>query len=42
MKGSEDYYRIRLGDYRLGLRIEEGTVSFIRCLHRKDVYKYFP
>ncbi|MDQ3021100.1 MAG: type II toxin-antitoxin system RelE/ParE family toxin [Bacteroidota bacterium] len=35
-------YRIRLGDYRLGILIEKDTVEFIRCLHRKDIYKYFP
>ncbi len=36
------YYRIRLGDYRLGLTIEDNTVSFIRFLHRREVYRYFP
>ncbi len=36
------YYRIRLGNYRLGLTIEDNTVSFIRLLHRRDVYRYFP
>ena len=36
------YYRIRLGDYRLGLTIEDDTVSFIRFLHRREVYRYFP
>ncbi len=36
------YYRIRLGNYRLGLTIEDNTVSFIRLLHRREVYRYFP
>lgn len=36
------YYRIRLGHYRLGLTIEDNTVSFIRLLHRREVYRYFP
>ena len=35
-------YRKRIGDYRIGLHIEENTVEFIRFLHRKDIYKYFP
>jgi len=35
-------YRKRISDYRIGLHIEEDTVEFIRFLHRKDIYKYFP
>ena len=42
LKGSNNFYRIRIGDFRLGLLIEDGVVEFIRCLHRKDIYKYFP
>ena len=42
LKGSDHYYRIRIGDYRLGLEIENETVIFIRCLHRKEVYQHFP
>ena len=42
LKGFQSYYRIRLGDYRIGLSIEETKVDFIRFLPRKDVYKYFP
>jgi mRNA interferase RelE/StbE len=36
------YYRIRIGDYRLGLQIEADTVTFVRFLHRRDIYRYFP
>ncbi len=36
------YYRIRLGNYRLGLTIEDNIVSLIRLLHRREVYRYFP
>ena len=42
MKGETCYYRIRLGDYRVGLRVDGDTVIFIRVLHRKEIYKYFP
>jgi mRNA interferase RelE/StbE len=42
LKGSNKYYRIRLGDYRIGIIIENDIVEFVRFLHRKDVYKYFP
>jgi mRNA interferase RelE/StbE len=36
------HYRLRLGDYRLGLVIEADTVTLVRILHRKDIYRYFP
>jgi mRNA interferase RelE/StbE len=42
LSGSDVYYRIRLGDYRVGLKIENDTVCFVRFLHRKDIYRYFP
>ena len=42
MKGENCYYRVRLGDYRIGLRVDGDTVIFIRVLHRKEIYKYFP
>jgi mRNA interferase RelE/StbE len=42
MRGSRDYYRIRIGDFRLGLKLEGDTLVFIRFLNRKDIYRYFP
>ena len=42
IRGTSSMYRIRIGDYRLGIIITESSVEFIRCLHRKDIYKYFP
>jgi mRNA interferase RelE/StbE len=43
IKGKKSsYYRIRIGDYRIGLRLRDKTVIFVRFLHRKDIYKYFP
>ncbi|MGK7920252.1 MAG: type II toxin-antitoxin system RelE/ParE family toxin [Trichodesmium sp.] len=42
LKGEENYYRIRVGDYRLGIKVNDGVVSFVRILHRKDIYRYFP
>ena len=41
LRGESDYYRIRLGDYRIGSKIEDDLVVFIRALHRKDIYRYF-
>ncbi|MGH7494515.1 MAG: type II toxin-antitoxin system RelE family toxin [bacterium] len=42
LKGGENYYRIRVGDYRIGLKQEQETVVFVRFLHRKEIYRYFP
>ncbi len=42
LKSSTTYYRIRIGDYRIGLRVEGETITLVRFLHRKDVYRYFP
>ncbi len=42
LKGEEEYYRIRVVDYRLGIKVNDGIVSFVRILHRKEIYRYFP
>lgn len=42
LSGYSDYYRIRIGDYRLGIRSDGETVTFIRFLHRRDIYRSFP
>ncbi len=42
LKGSKNGYRIRIGDYRIGLIIEKNAIVLIRFLHRSDIYKYFP
>ncbi|MFN0037079.1 MAG: type II toxin-antitoxin system RelE family toxin [Saprospiraceae bacterium] len=42
MEGHENYYRIRVSDYRIGVKIEEDVFVFMRVLHRKEIYRYFP
>jgi mRNA interferase RelE/StbE len=42
IKGHRLYYRIRTGDYRIGLKIEGDALTFMRILHRKDIYRHFP
>ena len=39
--GYDALYRIRLGDYRLGINIIENHI-LVRILHRKEIYKFFP
>jgi len=42
LKADGNYYRIRSGDYRIGLIIENDTIYFVRILHRNEIYRYFP
>lgn len=42
LKGAADYYRIRVGECRIGIILRNDEVVFIRVLHRKDIYRYFP
>lgn len=42
IKGFKNYFRIRIRDYRLGLKKEGQAVVFMRVKHRKDIYKTFP
>jgi mRNA interferase RelE/StbE len=36
------YYRIRIGDYRIGIKLENEILVFVRFLHRREIYRYFP
>jgi len=42
LKGYPGYYKIRFGDYRVGLKILGDNVVFERVLHRKDIYRFYP
>ncbi|MEG3988445.1 type II toxin-antitoxin system RelE/ParE family toxin [Microcoleus sp. S28C3] len=42
LKGEDNAYRFRVGDYRIGFYFDGETVTFARVLHRKDIYRYFP
>lgn len=42
LKADGNYYRIRVGNYRIGFTENEGIVTFVRVLHRKEMYRYFP
>jgi mRNA interferase RelE/StbE len=43
LKGYKEAYRIRIGDYRIGLVIDKNkTVFLVSFAHRKDIYKSFP
>jgi len=42
LEGYKTYYRIRAGEYRIGIEVLEGQVIFVCFLNRKDIYRYFP
>ena len=42
LAGHRDYFRIRIGDYRLGLVVVGATITCVRFLHRREIYRYFP
>ncbi len=44
LKGHDNRYKIRVGPYRIGLKIvkDKKEVIVIIVAHRKDIYKIFP
>jgi mRNA interferase RelE/StbE len=41
MEGYPKYYRIKIGEYRLGIKLNNNVLELIRFLHRKDIYRRF-
>ncbi len=42
LSGYKNAFRIKIGDYRIGVFIVKNNVEFARVIHRKDIYKVFP
>jgi mRNA interferase RelE/StbE len=42
LKGGGNYYRLRIGDFRVGMAMEGDKIVFVRFSNGKDVYRYFP
>jgi len=42
MQGYAGAYRIRIGDYRMGIYKEFDSVELARFVKRNDIYKVFP
>jgi mRNA interferase RelE/StbE len=42
IKKHKNTYRIKIGNYRIGIYISGNVVEFARFVHRKDIYRYFP
>jgi mRNA interferase RelE/StbE len=43
MRGFENYYRIRIGQYRIGCKItSDNGIIFYRVKSRSEIYRVFP
>ena len=42
MKGFQNLYRIRIWDFRIGLKLEWNKIILLRVRNRKDIYNIFP
>ena len=44
MSGFNSFYKIRVGNYRIGVKLDfdNETVEFRRVLHRREIYRRFP
>ncbi len=42
MTGYKYHYKVRFGDYRIGIFKNSNTIELKRVLNRKEIYKFFP
>ncbi len=42
LKGNNNFYRLRIGNYRIGFVLKDNTVILAAFDHRSNIYKYFP
>jgi len=43
MRGYENYYRIRVGQYRIGCKVtSDNEIIFYRVKSREEIYRVFP
>jgi mRNA interferase RelE/StbE len=44
LTGYQSYYKIRFGNYRVGLRLDFAAelIEFQRVMHRREIYRKFP
>jgi mRNA interferase RelE/StbE len=42
LTGHKSAYRIRIGDFRIGIFVDGNKVQFARVADRKDIYNVFP
>lgn len=42
MTGYKNHYKVRFGDYRVGIFKNNNIIELQRVLNRKEIYKFFP
>ncbi len=42
LTGYDFHYRIRISEYRIGIKVENEVLYFVVFEHRKNIYKTFP
>ncbi|NBD17511.1 MAG: type II toxin-antitoxin system RelE/ParE family toxin [Cyanobacteria bacterium] len=44
MRGYKDKYKIRVGDYRIGVTVDKKSQTILcqRVAHRREIYQVFP
>jgi mRNA interferase RelE/StbE len=42
MQGYHGFYKVRFGNYRVGLAIENEVITVKTVMHRREIYKFFP
>ena len=42
MTGYKNYFKIRFGNYRVGIKKENDCIIVETVKHRKEIYKFFP
>jgi mRNA interferase RelE/StbE len=42
LKGFKNFFKVRIGNYRVGIQKEGKKIIVKRILHRKEIYRYFP
>ena len=42
LRGEGRHYRIRIGEYRLGITQDGDSIILRRLLHRSEIYRNFP
>jgi mRNA interferase RelE/StbE len=40
--GYQGYFRMKVADYRLGMKVTQNRAELMRFLHRKEIYRRFP
>jgi mRNA-degrading endonuclease RelE of RelBE toxin-antitoxin system len=42
LRGFQNTFRYRIGDYRIGFYYENNEIELVRVVKRNDIYKVFP